>query len=220
MALTSKNVNYERHGRGRLFLVARPTADPGSDHVTRVHGYKALVYAAGDTGVALKNGVLEYANLTAEGFSIKSKQNVVEVDPNNGSKHPIGITDTEIDLEFEFLDVDPAHVADMFSLTAAELVAVAAASGKAGRKFALVGGQSILNQVVACYQLPSLIAGQFDNYLFPRVVLYGDADIKLSKGNAISMKVKGKAIPDTYLVNADGFGECMVVDVADAAALA
>lgn len=221
MALTSINANYERMGRGNLYIVARPSSDPGVDSTARVHGYKALFYAVGDTGVALKSGVKAYANLTADGLSIKSKQNMIEFEPNNGPKHPVGVADTEIDLEFEFADVDAAHVADVFNLSASELIAIAAASGKAGRSFALVGGQSSVTAVSVCYQMPSvLVPGQFDNEIFPRVILSGDSELKLGKkSGTVTLKVKGSALPDTYLLNADGFGESWIHDVATAAAL-
>lgn len=215
------NLNYERMGRGQLYVASHPAADLGVTNTARIHAYKQLFYVVGDTGTTLTGGVVEFANLKADGLTIQIKQNVVESEPNNGPKHPIGIADTDIELAFELLDVDATNVAAVFGCSASELISIAAASGKAGRKFALVGGQSQFTQKTIMYRMPSVLTpGQFDNVIFPRCVIYGDTELKLGKNaGAISLKVKAKAMPDNWLVNSDGFGESMVWDVADTAAL-
>jgi len=221
MALTTINAGFEKTGKGNLYLAAAPTTDPGGSTtiLATITGYYAKFYADGTTRKTLTGGVLPWANLDSSGLNVKIKQNTVEVDPNNGSKHPIGIIDTEMSGEITFLDCDPAHLADAFSCTAAELQAFAAASGKAGRKTVLLGGQSILLKYTALYRMPSLITGEYDHWLFPRIVISPDIDLKLSKKDAISCKLRFTAQPDIYALNADGFGEMAFADVADAVAL-
>lgn len=220
MALTSINRSFERAGRGELFLAAYPTSDPGANFNGRIDGYFGKFYTDGQGRKTLTGGVNPWCNMSADGFTVKAKQNLVEYDPNNASKHPVGIQDTEISAEFMFADVDPQHLADAFSLTTAELVALAAATGKAGRKTAAIGGQSILTKLTAMYRMPSaLVAGEYDHYLIPRCIISPDTEIKLSKKDVVTCKLELSALPDVYLLNTDGFGELLLADIADAPGL-
>lgn len=220
MALTSINRPFERAGRGDLFLAAYPSADVGTTFANRVDGFFAIFYTDGAGRKTLKGGVNPWCNMEASGINVKAKQNTIEYDPNNAPKHPVGIQDSTISAEFMFADVDPAHLADAFNLTTAELIAMAAVIGKAGRSTAVIGGQSILNKLVAMYRMPSiLVPGEYDHYLIPRVVIAPDTEIKLSKKEVVTCKLVLSALPDVYLLNADGFPEVMIADIANAAGL-
>lgn len=222
MSLTSINRSFERGGRGQLFLKAYPAANPGatSSLTDVVKGFFGLFYADGDARKTLSGGVNPYCNLDASGLSVKFKQETIDVDPNNGPKHAIAIKETSCEAEINFYDVDPAHLADAFNLKAEELLTIAASVGKAGKVTALIGGQSVLNRLVALYRMPSPdFPGEYDHYLFPRVVIAPDTDIKLSKKDAIALKLKLSCQPDLYLINSDGFSEIAMADISNAAAL-
>ncbi len=220
MALTSINRSFERSGRGDLFIVAYPTADPGTDIPTRITGYFANFYTDGAACKALKAGMNPWANLSAEGLKVKCKQNPVEFDPNNGPKHPVGIQDTDIGAEFAFADVDPAHLADAFSTTPEELIAQAAATAKAGRSRVVLGGQSQFNKYLVMYRMPSvLVPGEFDHYLFLRTIFVVETDFDLNKKSPMVCKLKLQCLPDAYLMNAAGFPELAVADIANAPGL-
>lgn len=219
MALTSVNRNFERTGRGEFYLAPYPAIDPGVDMTARLTAFMALFFADGVACKALKAGVNPWANLTSDGIKVKVKQNRVESDPNQGPKHPIGVQDTEIDGEIGFLDVDPAHLADAFSCSVEELIAQAAAAGKAGRSRVLLGGQVNLTKYVGLYRMPSvLIPGEFDNFLFFRILFNVESDFDLNKKTAVSCKLKFSALPDCYVVNLAGIPEQAMYDIATAAA--
>lgn len=219
MALASINRNIERTGRGEFYLAPYPTADPGTDAASRLTAFFALFYADGAACKTLKAGVTPWANLTSDGLKVKVKQNVVEVDPNNGPKHTIGVQDTDMSGEMGFIDVDPAHLADAFGCSVDELIAQAAATGKAGRSRVLLGGQTNLVKYVGLYRMPSaLVPGEFDNYLFLRILFTVDTEFDFNKKSAVNCKMKFEALPDCYLVNANGLPEQAVYDMATEAA--
>ena len=216
MALTSVNGSLERTGKGQLYLVSAPVADPGASIALRITGYFNLFYAAG----TMKGTptVSPWCNMDASGLSIKAKQNTVEYDPNDGSKHPVGIIDCDMSGEFTFADVDPAHLADAFSCTTEEIITIAASTGKGARSQALLGGQSVFNKLTAMYRMPSGlgIAGEYDHFLFPRVIISPDADLKLSKKDMVTVKLKFTALNDIWLKNNAGFGEQCIADLTTA----
>ncbi|MBS1729849.1 MAG: hypothetical protein JSS67_03625 [Bacteroidetes bacterium] len=221
MSLATINAPFERTGRGQLYLAAYPSADPGATTslVDEVEGFFGIFYTDGLERKTLKAGVKPWANIDSNGLKVKVKQNVVEYNPNAGSKHPVAIEDTAVSAEITFADVDPAHLADAMSLSAAELLAQAAAVGKAGRAVAILGGQTNLNKYVAMYRMPSILTpGEYDHYLFPRITFNVDAEFDLSKAKVLTCKLMMAAQPDLYIINADGFGEMAFADIANAPA--
>ncbi len=223
MALATINGSFKRTGQGELFIAEYPTVSPGATTALAdmAKGYFELWYADGDARKTLDTGILPWGKLTADGLSLKFKQNLVEQDYNMGPKEVVGIKDLEVDGEFTFTDVDFNHLKDVFGMTSAEQLAgtIAAASGKAGRKGGFFGGNNVLKNYSVMYRMPSQkVAGQFDHYVFMKTSINIDSDFKLNKNNCLSFKVKIQAYSDEYTVNSDtGMYEIGFVDFADAA---
>lgn len=228
MALTSVNRLFERPGRVEVFLALAPTVDPlttptgvaTTDNPLRLIEFYKLFYADGSARKALKGGVVPYANIDSDGVTAKVKANPIETDPQNGSKHTIGISDFETTIEFPILDFDAAHFADLIGARAEDKVSTAAASGIAGRLSVLFGAQKVPTRVVALLRMPSvLVPGEYDNKLFFRSTMMVDAEEKLQKKNAVNAKVMLSCQNDVFMVDSDGTGHIGAVDNALVAAL-
>lgn len=162
-----------------------------------------------------------WGNIDANGLSCKVKQNAVEYDANNAPKVPVGIQDTSITAEITFADVDPLHLADVLSATLNQKVTIAPSTGKAGRMSVSIGGSNVLTNYTAMYRMPSvLFPGEFDHWLYLRPVIVVDTDLKLSKKETVTCKVKLTCLPDKWLINPDtGTPELAVAEFANAAGL-
>lgn len=228
MALTSVNRLFERPGRVEVFLALAPTADPlasptgvaATDNPLRLAEYYKYFYADAAARKALKAGVVPYANIDSDGVTVKIKANPIETDPQNMSKHTIGIADFETSIEFPILDGDAAHWADLTGARAEDKVSTAAAAGVAGRLSVLFGATKTPLRVVALLRMPSvLVPGEYDNKIFFRSVMTLDSDEKYQKKSAVNTKVLLSCQNDVFMVDSDGTGHIGAVDNALVAAL-
>ena len=221
MALATYNGNFQKVGTGQLYLAAAPAADPGSGTLaSTIDGYYGMFYQDAAAKKIIKAGVYPYCNLTADGLSQKVKPSTVEFDYNNGPKTKMLAGIDEATVEFAFYDVDAGHLKDVFGLATSDVIAVAAAAGKAGRKIAAIGANANYNNVVALFRMPSvLVPGEFDHFLWPLASFIPEIDVKLSKKDAYNVKVTLGLRPSPYAVNAAGNGIICVADTADAAGL-
>ena len=225
MTLSTVNRSFERTGGGELFLAALPAASvftAASSLDSFASLYYELFYEDGDSRKTLATGKKPFAALTSDGIKTKLKNNLVEVDPNSGPKHAVGIQDTSITGEITVIDITPQKLAELANCSVDELIATAAGSGKAGRSTVTIGGQSQLVYYTAMYRMPSkLVPGEFDHILFPKIAFSLDADLDLTKGKVLVVKAKFDALQEPYgMVNASGIPEQMLYDIATAVATA
>ena len=222
MALTTILNSYKRVGPGQLFLAAAPTADPGTaTAASTVDGYYALFY--GSSGKAAKKtldtGKVPWCNLTSAGMTLKIKPSTVEFDPNNGPKKKLVTGIDEAAAEFEFYDVNPAHLVDLFGGSAADLIAVVAAAGTAGRKIAVIGPNASNALLTAMYRIPDpALTGEFWHWVLPAGNPIFDLELKLNKKDALSAKFTLELEGSPFLNNAQGFPVVAFTDAPDAAA--
>lgn len=221
MALAVMNSNFQRVGSGQLYLATAPSADPGSGTLaSTADGYYGMFYTDAAAKKALKGGVNPYANLTANGITFKVKPSTVEFDYNNGPKNKVLSGIDEASCDFEFWDVDPAHLKDVFGLATGDLISVAAAAGKAGRKIVALGAATNYGLVTAMFRMASVLTpGEFDHFLFPLAALVPEIDVKLSKKEGVNIKISMSLRPSPYAFNSFGNGVVAFNDSADAAGL-
>ena len=223
MSLTSILNTFKRVGPGQLYLAPAPAADPGTGTVaTTTDGYYALFYGSGGKAAkkTLTGGVNPWGNLTAAGMTLNIKPATVEFDPNNGPKTKMVTGIDEASVEFEYYDVNPAHLVDMFGSQAADLIAVAAAAGVAGRKIAVIGPSANNALYSALYRTPSpVIAGEFWHWLLPAANIIGELTLKLSKKDTYQAKVSMSLEGSPFMNNAQGFPVIAITDDPDAAAI-
>ena len=198
-----------------------PSAAPGfADYI---EGFFQEYYTDPKARKVLRSDAqgIPWGNLDANGLSVKIKQNPVEFDANNAPKVPIGIQDTSVTAEITFADVDPNHLADVLSATLNQKVTIAPSVGKAGRMSVSIGGSNILNNYTGMYRMASVLyPGEFDHYLFLRPVIIVDTDLKLSKKDTVTCKIKLTCQPDKWIYNLDsGTPELAVAEIANAAGL-
>lgn len=222
MSLTSIVNTFKRVGPGQLYLAPAPTADPGTATVaSTTDGYYALFYGAGGKAAkkTLTGGVSPWGNLTAAGMTLKIKPSTVEFEPNNGPKTKIVSGVDEASVEFEFFDVNPAHLVDMFGSQAADLISVASAAGVAGRKIAIIGANANNSLYTVLYRTPSpILPGEFWHWMLPAANIIGELDLKLSKNEKYQAKVTMSLEGSPFMNNAQGFPVFAVSDDPDAAA--
>lgn len=223
MALTTYLNSYKRVGPGQLYLAAAPTTDPGTaTPASTVDGYYALFYGAGGKAAkkTLTGGITPWCNLTAAGMNLKIKPSTVDFDPNNGPKKKIVTGIEEAMAEFEFYDVNPAHLVDLFGSQAADLIAVAAASGVAGRKIAVLGPNANNASYTAMYRIPDpVLSGEFWHWVLPAGNIIGELDLKLSKKDTLQAKLTMSLEGSPFLNTAQGFPAVAFTDAPDAAAI-
>jgi len=227
MALTTILNSYKRVGPGQLYLAAAPTSDPGTATVaSTTDGYYALFYGSGAAPAGkvakkqLTGGILPWGNLTASGMNLKIKPSTVDFDPNNGPKKKIVTGIEEAMVEFEFFDLNPAHLVDMFGSQAADLIAVAATTNVAGRKIAIIGPNANNASYVAMYRIPDpVLSGEYWHWLFPAANIIGELDLKLSKKDTLQAKITMSLDGSPFMNNAQGFPVVAVTDAPDAVAL-
>lgn len=222
MALTTILNSYKRVGPGQLYLAAAPSVDPGTATVaSTTDGYYGLFYGAGGKVAkkTLTGGITPWGNLTASGMNLKIKPSTVDFDPNNGPKKKVVTGIEEASVEFEFFDVNPAHLVDMFGSQAADLIAVASTTGVAGRKIGIIGPNANNALFTAMFRIPDpALSGEFWHWLFPAASIIGELDLKLSKKDTLQAKVTLSLEGSPFMNNAQGFPVVAVSDAPDAAA--
>ncbi|WP_316415821.1 hypothetical protein [Mesoterricola silvestris] len=204
-----------RVGPGELYLVPAPTADPGTDTASRVDGYYALFY--GSAGKASKkvltNGLVPWANLTSGGLNLKITSSTVEFKPNTSPKKKLKTGIEEATAEFEYYDVDPAHLVDTYGSNVLDLITVEAASGIAARKIALIGSDVSNKEYVALFRVPHPeLDGEFWHHLMPSVTTIGDLDLKNGKDDPIQAKFSLQLGSSRWLKNAANRGVVLISD--------
>lgn len=224
MPVGTQDVNYMRVGPGELYLVAAPTADPGTGtKASTIAGYYALFF--GSTGAAAKkvltNGLVPWVNQTSGGMNLKITSSTVEFKPNTAPKKKLKTGIDEATADFEYYDVTPEHLVDTYGGNEDDLISNVAASGVAGRKIALIGSDVSNKTYTALFRVPHPeLEGEFWHYLMPSVTTIGDLDLKLGKDDPIQAKFSLQLNASPYLKNAQERGVVLLADDPDAAALA
>lgn len=221
MAIATINKSLKRSGKGELFVFERPTTIPaGATIAQKLSALLVSVMYEDAKLTTLKAGVNAFANITANGFSTKVKQTPLEFESNTDSKETIAIIDTDITGEFEFADINPAHIATVMNANQSELISVAAASGSAGREQVGLGAEMYLTPYVLVYKMPSaLFAGQFDHYVYTKATWTVDTDLKNSKKEVSTIKVMFSCQGDEYFQAANGLYLKAFADMATVAPL-
>lgn len=231
--LASAMSTMKRVGPGQLYFAPAPTTDPGTTTGLPVadttatemstDGYYALFYGAAGAAAkkALTAGVKPWASLDNTGLDLKIKPSTVKFDPNNGPSVEVVTGIESAAAEFTFFEVEPAHLVDIFGSQAADLITVAAASGVAARKIALLGPQSYNTLYTPMYRIPSsIVPGEFFHYLFPVASMNADVEVKMSKKDEMKVKVSLQLQASPFLFNSAGNGVVVITDDPTAAALA
>jgi hypothetical protein len=212
MPLTSALVNYRRVGPGQLYLLPAPTTG-----ITTEEDYYKLFFGSTGTAAAAKKvitaGLNPYVNIDNSGLDLKIKASTVKFDPNNGPATELVTGIDAATAEITAFDVEPTHLVDMFGSQASDLVTVAAATGVAARKIALLGPQSWNVPYCGLYRMPSQnVPGEFFHYLFPNLLMTPDLDIKMSKKDEMKAKLTFQLMCSPYLLNSAGFGVVVITD--------
>lgn len=205
MALATINQNFEKIGKVELFLAEYPVAGyTGATLTDKIENVYELFYSDGTARKALKAGTYVWGNINEGGVALKFKGNTVENDTMLGSKHPVGYSSFSAELEGSINDVDANHMKDIISALSGSVLTTTAATGIAGRTTIMIGGQQALKKYALLLRSvnPS-ITGEFDNYLFPRVVMDLDSDLKFEKGKVLELKFKITALYDQTFLDPD-----------------
>lgn len=222
MSLSSILNAFKRAAPGQLYLKPAPTADPGTATVaSTTDGYYALFYGSGGKAAkkTLTGGVTPWGNLTDDGLTFKVTPSEVEFSPNNAAKTKINTGIDSADVNFDIYDVDPAHVVDLFGSQAADLLTVASAAGVAGRSIAVVGPNALNQLYTAMYRVPDpTFAGEYWHLMLFAVNLRCEVDMKLSKKDALKMKVMMSLEGSPFMNNSQGYPAAFAYDIPTAAA--
>ena len=219
MALTSASSIYKRVGPGNIYILPAPTTG-----ITTEEDYYKLFFGSTGTLAAAKkvisSGIKPWATLDKSGMDLKVKPSTVEFNPNTGTKSKVITGIDEAEADFTFYDVDPPHLVDIFGSQAADLIAVAAATGVAARNIALLGPQSYNLAYAVLYRFSSMVVpGEFVHWLYPNALFIPDIDTKMSKGDEMKIKITLQLQCSPYLMNSAGNGVIIITDDPTAPAL-
>ena len=186
-----------------------------------IEGFLQRFYTDPTTCKVLDPLLAPWAMLTADGFKPKFKQEIVDVDPNDGPKFNLAAQDLLISADFTFFDINADHWADALSTPAGNMVSISAATGKAGRTRMGVGAERILNKYSALFRMPSpKYIGEFDHLIIPRCTVNVDADPQFAKNKEITVKLGLSAQAEPSLTSPVNGEYCTAIwDYATAAAL-
>jgi|GEM_PF-6062704 len=194
------------NGIGPLIWTAPPATPIFSDYMA---GFLQRIYQDPTQCKTLLPGLSWWGSLTGDGFKPKFKQDVVDVDPNDGPKFNLAAYDLMIGGEFSIYDLNVDHIQDILSSTAGQRLDVAASTGKAGRSRLGIGSERILNKYVLIYRMPSVkYPGEFDHLVIPRATISVDTDITLSKSKETIVKIAFAAQAEPCLVSPDNGELC------------
>jgi hypothetical protein len=221
MTLALANKNWKNSAIGDFFLFPYPAVDPGISNAARLVAFMAMICADGTARRDLKAGVTPYGTMDEEGANFKVKNQTQEFTYNDGSpkeKTYTGVEEATVD--FQIYEADPGHWADVWGCQPADLIAIAASTGKAARQAVLLGTPNNNTKYVAIFRSrSSLVPGEFDYYLWPRVSFGGDPDIKLSRKNKLQLKITMNVLGCLYLKATDGSPVFGVPEIATAPGL-
>jgi len=212
MSLATANSTIKKVGPGQIYLAPAPTTG-----ITNEEDYYKIFFGSTGTLAAAKKvltgGILPWATLDNTGLDFKVKPSTVKFDPNNGPAVELVTGIESASAEFTFFEVDPAHLVDLFGSQAADLITVAAATGVAARKIALLGPQSYNTLYSVLYRVASsTVPGEFWHYLFPVASIVSDIEIKMSKKDEMKVKVTLQLQCSPFIYNAAGNGVVVITD--------
>ena len=212
MPLTSASSIYKRVGPGKIYIVPAPTTG-----ITTEEDYYKLFFGATGTAAAAKkvltSGVNPWATLDKSGLDLKMKPSTVTFDPNSDTKSKVITGIDEAEADFTFYDIDPPHLVDIFGSQAADLIAVAAATGVAARNIALLGPQSYNIPYTVLYRFASMVVpGEFVHWLFTNVLFIPEIDTKMSKADEMKIKLTLELQCSPFLMNSAGNGVIVITD--------
>jgi len=159
----------------------------------------------------------------ANGAQLKVKGNAIESDKMTG-KRTIGLGSFEASVDMTFCDIDQAHVRDVCSVTTGEELTIALGVGQYGYKQSLIGSQRNIRTfgMIIRYLSPTVTSGTvvaYDHVLLPKVVIVPDFDLKFSRKDPTTAKIKITAMADGSLLSPDNnMPILMIHDVATGAA--
>jgi len=205
---TSINDTFEVPGAGvQAFLFGYPSGGyTGGTLALKLANIMTNIYTDGTKLTPLTAS--QWAAFDSNGLQVAAKGVAIEVEKLTGPKHPIGFACFEADITGTFIDVDQAHMRDITSATTGEELTVAAGTGQYGYKSTLVGSQKNIRQFGMILRVPSVVVTTgtvvaYDHYVFPKVVCVPELDIKFSKKDPLSAKVKFTALTDSTIVSPD-----------------
>jgi hypothetical protein len=199
MAIATVNRNAIQNSPGHVYLLAAPTTVVGTTTATIVKELYGKFYTDGDIRGTLTSNV-PWAVLDKSGYKDKITAKEIKIDPNDGPEELVGYEAIDYSGELTIFDVDVAHMKDVMSASAAQVLALVASVTQAGRDTLLGGGQRMPSDFMLLYRYPSKkCVGEFNNILVPCCNIVLDADRENSKSKARDLKVKIKAKPFSLL---------------------
>lgn len=199
---------------GQIFLVPTPTTVVGATTAAIVTELYAKFFASGDTRMALASGITPWAVLDKNGYKDKIVAKEIKADPNDGPEFTVGWESIQYSSEITQLDCDAAHMVDILSAAAANLIATTASATQAGRQTFVGGGQRIPADFMLLYRYPSRrAAGEFNSILVPAAQISLNADRENSKSKVRDLKINITAKPFDLLPDpVTGFGTLWLED--------
>jgi len=197
-----QNITREQSGVGQLYIIDYPSGGFTGASYTDIRDAIVSNFLAADTG-KLKTGLVPYAVLDASGLETKTTEELLKFDPLIGPERVIGTISYGIEAEFTFIDNDIDHFKDAFSSTPSQSKVVEASAGKIGYTVAAFGGTTKKKAFTLAYLTSSDVTGTFEALIIPRVKFSVDTDLKFSKKNPQTMKLKVTGEPVLNFINPD-----------------
>lgn len=202
MTLSTVNVNYPVSGISNIYVVPF-VALTGATNADKVTAGFAKFYTDGlkRTG-AVSVGLFGYTD--DSGINITTKDNLVEANTSYG-KIPVNVFTTDFGGTFTIFDMDVNKWVDIKKLVGTDVIATVAGVGQPGQTTALLGASAQPLYVTMLVETPSAnkIVGAFDGYLFPKVMISLDGDLKYSPKDTVACKISWTALPNLDILSTE-----------------
>jgi hypothetical protein len=191
MALATQNKAAIQNAPGHLYIMASPTAVVGVTTAAIIKELFGKFLVDGDIRGPLLEGILPWAVVNKDGYKEKISSKELKSEPNAGSDNVVGYEYIDYTAEITIEDDDVAHLKDVMSASAAQVLALVASATQAGRSTIIGGGQRFPTDYMFLYRYPSKqVPGEFIHTLVPVANFSFDTDREKSRGKIKSLKLK------------------------------
>lgn len=188
---------FRGKGAAKLYILAYPTADPGTTNGDRAEAILALVDAAKPWGKTTKKG-LKYS----------AKQRTIKYEYGDGDPtEEVSNGWESAELSGSIFEVDALHIGNVLGLQAADVLSTAATASAEGRSIAVIGKPDNSINYMAVVETPSAkIGGAKDYHLYPKVTFTGDPELSFEPDNPLELAFKLNVKPSDYFKDSKGDG--------------
>ncbi len=188
---------------GQVYVAAVPPTVTGTTTAAIVKELFGKFFEDGDIRGALLSTQKPWTIPTSNGFKTKVDSKNIETTLCTGDKITLGRESLGFEAELTVPDMDPKHLADLLSASAAHILTLAKSATQDGRETFLGGGQRAVVNLMVLYRFPGKLPGTFRHVLLLNAAPSVDGDIEHNYNKPREAKAKFMCEPFDLLPDPD-----------------